>query len=207
MHKELQKAVYGAQGSEFERTAGVYLGRAWLFGLAAIIMATAATLMAFRAVSGPWPLDVATIFALLSSGFSAAAAALLLILKCQGLRAFPCCLVVVEHNVRYGDGGGVNAAGRAKREAVRLEAAGLFERGISAVEVARTLEVSTKSVYQWRRAWEAGGPDALASRGRRARTRSWTMRSDRRWSRHWRPAPKPQGWDRTSGGRCCGCAS
>lgn len=59
----------------------------------------------------------------------------------------------------------MNAAGRAKREAVRLEAAGLFERGIGAVEAARTLEVSTKSAYQWRRAWEAGGPEALASKG------------------------------------------
>lgn len=59
----------------------------------------------------------------------------------------------------------MNAAGRAKREAVRLEAAGLFERGIGAVEVARTLEVSTKSAYQWHRTWQAGGPEALASKG------------------------------------------
>ncbi|GAB4001220.1 hypothetical protein GCM10029992_36050 [Glycomyces albus] len=77
MHEELRKAVYGAQGPEFERTAGVYLGRAWLFGLAALIMATDATLMAIRAVTGPWPLDVATIFALLSAGFSAGASAML----------------------------------------------------------------------------------------------------------------------------------
>lgn len=77
MHEELRKAVYGAQGSEFERTAGVYLGRAWLFGLAAIIMATVATLMAIRAVAGPWPLDRETIFTLLSSGLSAGACAML----------------------------------------------------------------------------------------------------------------------------------
>lgn len=67
--------------------------------------------------------------------------------------------------MRYGDGGGVNAAGRAKREAVRLAAADMFARDISAFEVARTLEVSTKSVYQWRRAWQKGGPEALASKG------------------------------------------
>ncbi len=33
------------------------------------------------------------------------------------------------------------------------------------MEVAGALEVSTKSAYQWRRAWKAGGVQALASRG------------------------------------------
>lgn len=59
----------------------------------------------------------------------------------------------------------MNAAGRAKREAVRLAAAAMFERGVDAAEVAAALEVSTKSVYQWRRDWRAGGADALASKG------------------------------------------
>jgi putative transposase len=33
------------------------------------------------------------------------------------------------------------------------------------VRIAGLLRVSTKSVYQWRRAWRAGGDDALASKG------------------------------------------
>jgi putative transposase len=38
--------------------------------------------------------------------------------------------------VRYGDGGGVDEAGRSRREQVRLQAAGMFADGISAPEVA-----------------------------------------------------------------------
>ena len=67
--------------------------------------------------------------------------------------------------MRYGDGGGLEQAQRARREQVRVRAATLFERGVSAIEVAGILEVSTKSAYQWRRAWVAGGAQALASRG------------------------------------------
>jgi transposase len=48
---------------------------------------------------------------------------------------------------------------------VRLQAAQMFEQDIDPVQVARLLRVSTKSVYQWRRRWRAGGPAALASRG------------------------------------------
>ena len=67
--------------------------------------------------------------------------------------------------MRYGDGGGVDQAERVRRERVRQRAAALFAEGRSAVEVAGMLEVSTKSAYQWRRAWVAGGVQALASRG------------------------------------------
>jgi len=41
----------------------------------------------------------------------------------------------------------------------------MFAEGRSAVEVAGLLEVSTKSAYQWRRAWVAGGAQALVSKG------------------------------------------
>jgi putative transposase len=41
----------------------------------------------------------------------------------------------------------------------------MFADGISAPEVAVVLEVSTKAAYQWRRAWLAGGSQALASKG------------------------------------------
>ena len=67
--------------------------------------------------------------------------------------------------MRYPDGGGLSAEGRARREKLRLQAAQMFEQGIKPVRVARLLRVSTKSAYQWRRRWRAGGPAALASQG------------------------------------------
>lgn len=67
--------------------------------------------------------------------------------------------------MRYGDGGGLDQADRVRRERVRQRAAVLFAEGRSAIEVAGLLEVSTKSAYQWRWAWVAGGARALASRG------------------------------------------
>jgi transposase len=41
----------------------------------------------------------------------------------------------------------------------------MFADGMSAVQVAAALEVSTKSAYAWRRAWVAGGVQALVSKG------------------------------------------
>jgi putative transposase len=41
----------------------------------------------------------------------------------------------------------------------------MFAHDADARQVARTLRVSTKSVYQRRRAWRAGGEAALASKG------------------------------------------
>ncbi len=67
--------------------------------------------------------------------------------------------------MRYPDGGGLSARGRVQRERVRLEAARLFEQGVRPARVARRLRVSTKSAYQWRRRWRAGGDTALASKG------------------------------------------
>ena len=67
--------------------------------------------------------------------------------------------------MRYADGGGLTAEGRARRERVRLRAAEMFARDADPVQIAGSLRVSTKSVYQWRRAWRAGGAAALASRG------------------------------------------
>jgi putative transposase len=67
--------------------------------------------------------------------------------------------------MRYGDGGGVDQVERVRREQVRQRAADLFAAGVPAIEVAGRLEVSTKSAYQWRRVWVAGGAQALASKG------------------------------------------
>src|SRR6185437_10869887 len=67
--------------------------------------------------------------------------------------------------MRYPDGGGLDAAERARRERVRLEAADLIEAGAGDREVAKRLRVSRMSVNRWRRALAAGGREALASKG------------------------------------------
>jgi len=48
---------------------------------------------------------------------------------------------------------------------VRLQAAAMYEHDMTPVQVAGELRVSTKSAYQWRRRWRAGGTAALASKG------------------------------------------
>jgi transposase len=67
--------------------------------------------------------------------------------------------------MRYPDGGGLTAEERARREQVRLAAAELIEAGASDREVARRFRVSRMSANRWRRALEAGGQAALASKG------------------------------------------
>jgi len=106
--------------------------------------------------------------------------------------------------MRYPDGGGLNAVGRARREKVRLQVAQLFEEDMLPVQVAHQLRVSTKSAYQWRRCWRVGGAAALASRGaggrcadlhRAGRVCVWLGGSDRqeRPNRSWlgRPGYRP----------------
>ena len=67
--------------------------------------------------------------------------------------------------MRYPDGGGLDAAERARRERVRLAAAEMIEAGASDREIARQFRVSRMSVNRWRRALAAGGREALASKG------------------------------------------
>ena len=67
--------------------------------------------------------------------------------------------------MRYPDGGGLDAAERARREQVRLAAAEMIEAGASDREIAKRLRVSRMSVNRWRRALAAGGRAALASKG------------------------------------------
>jgi len=67
--------------------------------------------------------------------------------------------------VRYPDGGGLDAAERARREKLRLEAADLIEAGAGDREIARHFRVSRMSVNRWRRALTSGGRAALASKG------------------------------------------
>ncbi len=67
--------------------------------------------------------------------------------------------------MRYADGGGLTAVGRAKREKVRFDAAEMFEQGVRPPEVARRLRVARKSAYAWHAVWCEGGSAALASGG------------------------------------------
>jgi transposase len=67
--------------------------------------------------------------------------------------------------MRYPDGGGLDAAERARRERVRLAAAEVIEAGASDREIAKHFRVSRMSVNRWRRALASGGREALASKG------------------------------------------
>ena len=67
--------------------------------------------------------------------------------------------------VRYADGGGLDARGRARREVVRMQAVDLLEQHVPVIDVADRLRVSVKSVYQWRRTWRGQGRAGLLSKG------------------------------------------
>jgi transposase len=61
-----------------------------------------------------------------------------------------------------------NARGLRDRQAferVRLQAGALFAAGRTQAEVARTLGVARQNVSRWHARWQAGGLQALASRG------------------------------------------
>lgn len=96
--------------------------------------------------------------------------------------------------MRYPDSGGLSARGRVQRERVRLEAARLFERGVPPVEVAGRLRVSTKSAYQWRRRWRAGGDTALASTGPGGATCRLSMGQLQRLRAELMRGPAEHGW-------------
>jgi transposase len=68
-------------------------------------------------------------------------------------------------SMRYPDGGGLTAEGRARREQVRLAAAEWIEEGATDREVAVRFRVTRMSANRWRRALAAGGRPALASKG------------------------------------------
>jgi transposase len=61
-----------------------------------------------------------------------------------------------------------NARGLRDRQAfegVRMQAGALFAAGRSQAQVARQLGVARQNVSRWHARWQAGGLDALASRG------------------------------------------
>ncbi len=51
----------------------------------------------------------------------------------------------------------------------RVQAAALFEMGVSAPEVGRRLQVSRQVAYRWKAAWLSGGEAGLTSRGQSGR--------------------------------------
>jgi putative transposase len=59
----------------------------------------------------------------------------------------------------------MSRAARARRQAVREQAAEMFAQARTTAEIAYELRVSPKSVRQWRRRWIAGGVAGLASAG------------------------------------------
>lgn len=67
--------------------------------------------------------------------------------------------------MRYPDGGGLTEQGRARREELRRQAAGMFARDVPVARIAAALRVSQTAVYGWRQRWRAGGVSALASKG------------------------------------------
>src|SRR4051794_12866901 len=67
--------------------------------------------------------------------------------------------------MRYAQGGGLTAEECARREQVRLEAAGWIEEGATDVEVTARFRVTRMSANRWRRALAEGGRPALASKG------------------------------------------
>lgn len=67
--------------------------------------------------------------------------------------------------MRYAQGGGLDAAARARREQVRMAAAECIAAGESDEQVAARFRVTKMSANRWRRAVESGGREALASKG------------------------------------------
>jgi transposase len=97
--------------------------------------------------------------------------------------------------MRYPDGGGLDAAERARREQLRLAAAELIEAGAADREVARRFRVSRMSANRWRRALAAGGPAALASRGAGGAKCKLTTSQLRELETVLGAGPAASGWD------------
>jgi transposase len=71
----------------------------------------------------------------------------------------------------------------------------MFEQDIDAVQVAHALRVSTKSIYQWRRKWRAGGTVALASTGPGGASCRLSPAQQTRLATELDHGPAAHGWD------------
>src|SRR5215472_10736654 len=74
----------------------------------------------------------------------------------------------------------------------------MFAQDADARQIARSLRVSTKSVYQWRRAWRPGGEEALASKGPGGSPCKLDDGQIASCARSWRPVLRPVAGTRTS---------
>src|SRR2546429_447702 len=81
--------------------------------------------------------------------------------------------------MRYAQRGGHTPAEQQRREQLRLEAAGGSARGDAISQIAHDLRVTEGSVRRWHRAWQAGGTEALRSKGPVSRERL----SPQQWAR------------------------
>jgi transposase len=70
----------------------------------------------------------------------------------------------------------------------------MFELGASPAQVAHALEVSVKPVRAWRRAWTAGGVQALASRGQPGAKTKLNQRQVTRLEHALQAGPGAAGW-------------
>ncbi|WP_411088756.1 winged helix-turn-helix domain-containing protein [Streptomyces sp. 061-3] len=88
----------------------------------------------------------------------------------------------------------MTAAGRQRRETVRMQAAELFEQRIKPPEVARRLRVSRKSAYEWHQVWRDGGVQALSSRGPSGSRCRLSPRCLEKLAEHLEQGPAAHGW-------------
>jgi len=65
--------------------------------------------------------------------------------------------------MRYAQGGGFDAAGRARCEQVRLRAAELIDASHRDAEIAERLRVTPESVCRWRAAYRRAGAAGLST--------------------------------------------
>src|SRR4051794_16865923 len=97
--------------------------------------------------------------------------------------------------MRYPDGGGLTAQARARREQVRFAAGRMFAAGASDRQVAEHFRVSRMSANRWRRAFDAGGMDALASKGPGGEKCKLTDRRLELLETALKAGPAAHGWD------------
>jgi hypothetical protein len=77
----------------------------------------------------------------------------------------------------------------------------MFAQDVEARQIPRSLRVSTKSVYKWRRVWRADGDTALALKRPGGSACKLDTISWRGWARRSMPSWPPAAGARISGGR------
>ncbi|MFV2012687.1 MULTISPECIES: hypothetical protein [unclassified Micromonospora] len=97
--------------------------------------------------------------------------------------------------LRYPAAGGLNAAARARRQAVRERAVATFVEDRPTAEIASELRVSGKSVRGRRRRWIVGGVEALASAGPGGADCKLTAEQRRQLVGFLDEGPVVHGWD------------